>query len=153
MSVLQEQISRLKQTIGDCYIAISENNGKVPEDQTLINLPEAIKTAGSMEQIEAWLHIIPAVLNNVQDDTTGNAIQLATIDEINDISTSIWDDVFNRGVIPDILHSSEEVCNIIIKAGQSPMEELLQPTTYTFSTIGAEQVLTIANDIWHIIYI
>lgn len=47
MSVLQEQISRLKQTIGDCYIAVSQNNGKVPEEQTLINLPKAIKTTAS----------------------------------------------------------------------------------------------------------
>lgn len=55
MNALEEQISRLKTVVEDCYIAVSENNGEVPEEQTLINLPEAIKTTtsgGSSETLE-----------------------------------------------------------------------------------------------------
>ena len=55
MNALEEQISRLKTVVEDCYIAVSENNGEVPEKQTLINLPEAIKTTtsgGSSEALE-----------------------------------------------------------------------------------------------------
>ena len=53
MSALEEQISRLQKAVEDCYIAISENNGEVPEEQTLINLPEAIKTTTSCGSSEA----------------------------------------------------------------------------------------------------
>ena len=53
MSALEEQISRLQKAVEDCYIAISENNGEVPEEQTLINLPEAIKTTTSGGSSEA----------------------------------------------------------------------------------------------------
>jgi hypothetical protein len=31
MNALEEQISRLKKAVEDCYIAISQNNGEVPE--------------------------------------------------------------------------------------------------------------------------
>lgn len=47
MNALEEQIRRLKTVVEDCYIAVSENNGEVPEEQTLINLPKAIKTTAS----------------------------------------------------------------------------------------------------------
>jgi hypothetical protein len=32
MNALEEQISRLKTVVEDCYIAVSENNGEVPEE-------------------------------------------------------------------------------------------------------------------------
>lgn len=52
MNALEEQISRLKTVVEDCYIAVSENNGEVPEEQTLINLPEAIaSTHDTLEEL------------------------------------------------------------------------------------------------------